>query len=703
MISTENGLLKNKTRILVTNNLSVLPRTDHIFVLKNGTIIESGPYKNLIKDGNYFSNLIKQYTTSNVKEDEDKDGTLKDKNEIKKKDETLIDKKELNTKINKLVEKEAALEGQVKFQVYLRYLKAITAIWCITIIINYMLSQISNIASSLWLSKWSQDSVESSNINDKDEQQFDTMKYLLVYGVIGIFQGIFQAFGWLALTKGIIRSARFLHDKMLNTIFHSKMAFFDVTPLGRILNRFSKDIDVCDSTIQGNFRILITCLFGTLATLLIITVKLPIFLVIIAPVSIFFYFIQRLYISTARQLKRIESITKSPVYSHFSETLSGVQTIRAYCAEERFAKKSDNNVDINNSCQIAIIVSNRWLSIRLELIANFIVLFSAIFAVIYRQKMDSASVGLIITYALNTTQNLNYLVRASTDIETNIVSVERILEYTDLTTEAEWQIKETAPDSQWPKMGRIEFDQYATRYRPGLDLVLKGITATVEPGEKIGIVGRTGAGKSSLTLALFRLIEPAEGTIRIDGIDISKLGLHNLRQRLTIIPQDPVLFSGTLRSNLDPFDKLSDTDIWKCLEHAHLKEFAQNIKGQLSYEISEGGSNLSVGQRQLVCLARALLRKTKILILDEATAAVDMETDSLIQKTIRDSFSDCTILTIAHRLNTILDSDRILVLDKGLVAEFDTPKNLLSNTKTIFYSMAKAAGLVEDSSEQKSS
>ncbi|OTF83112.1 hypothetical protein BLA29_009229, partial [Euroglyphus maynei] len=261
------------------------------------------------------------------------------------------------------------------------------------------------------------------------------------------------------------------------------------------------------------------------------------------------------------------------------------------------------------------------------------------------------------------TQNLNYLVRSTTDIETNIVSAERILEYTDLSVEAEWEINDTAPPNNWPQQGRIEFIEYGTRYRPKLDLVLKNITAIIEPSEKIGIVGRTGAGKSSLTLALFRLIEPANGCIRIDGIDISKIGLHQLRNRLTIIPQDPVLFSGTLRTNLDPFSDFTDDQIWRCLELAHLKQFTLSLDGQLEYEISESGSNLSVGQRQLVCLARALLRKTKILVLDEATAAVDMETDSLIQQTIRKSFMDCTILTIAHRLNTIMDSDRILVLD----------------------------------------
>lgn len=279
--------------------------------------------------------------------------------------------------------------------------------------------------------------------------------------------------------------------------------------------------------------------------------------------------------------------------------------------------------------------------------------------------------------------------------------MERILEYTDLPLEADWIVESNSPPKDWPTMGRIEFVNYAARYRTGLDLVLKDITATIEPCEKIGIVGRTGAGKSSLTLALFRLIEPANGTIRIDGIDIVKLGLHQLRKCLTIIPQDPILFSGTIRSNLDPFNDFSDEALWLCLELAHLKEFVRSLDKNLEYEINEGGSNLSVGQRQLICLARALLRKTKILILDEATAAVDMETDSLIQRTIKQSFNDCTILTIAHRLNTVLDSDRILVLDDGRIAEFDSPANLLANVNSIFYSMVQSSGLLTENNELK--
>lgn len=265
------------------------------------------------------------------------------------------------------------------------------------------------------------------------------------------------------------------------------------------------------------------------------------------------------------------------------------------------------------------------------MVGNLIILFAALFAVLGRENMSAGLVGLSVSYALQITQTLNWLVRMTSDVETNIVAVERIKEYGETKQEAPWEIANKTVPSNWPENGRVEFKDFQVRYREGLELVLKGISFTVEGGEKVGIVGRTGAGKSSLTLSLFRIIESAGGSIIIDGLDVSTLGLHSLRSRLTIIPQDPVLFSGSLRINLDPFNKHSDDEVWRALEHAHLKAFVKGLSAGLNHEVAEGGENLSVGQRQLICLARALLRKTKVLILDEATAAVDLETDDLIQ------------------------------------------------------------------------
>ncbi|XP_032125533.1 multidrug resistance-associated protein 1 isoform X6 [Sapajus apella] len=335
----------------------------------------------------------------------------------------------------------------------------------------------------------------------------------------------------------------------------------------------------------------------------------------------------------------------------------------------------------------------RWLAVRLECVGNCIVLFAALFAVISRHSLSAGLVGLSVSYSLQVTTYLNWLVRMSSEMETNIVAVERLKEYSETEKEAPWQIQETAPPNSWPQVGRVEFRNYCLRYREDLDFVLRHINVTINGGEKVGIVGRTGAGKSSLTLGLFRINESAEGEIIIDDINIAKIGLHNLRFKITIIPQDPVLFSGSLRMNLDPFSQYSDEEVWMSLELAHLKDFVSALPDKLDHECAEGGENLSVGQRQLVCLARALLRKTKILVLDEATAAVDLETDDLIQSTIRTQFEGCTVLTIAHRLNTIMDYTRVIVLDKGEIQEYGAPSDLLQQ-RGLFYSMAKDAGLV---------
>lgn len=298
----------------------------------------------------------------------------------------------------------------------------------------------------------------------------------------------------------------------------------------------------------------------------------------------------------------------------------------------RFIEESEHKVDFNQICYYPSIIANRWLAVRLEMVGNLIILFAALFAVFSKDSLSPGLVGLSVSYALQVTQTLNWLVRMTSDVETNIVAVERIKEYGETKQEADWVSSTDANlPKNWPEQGQVVFRDFQVRYREGLDLVLRGITFTVQGGEKVGIVGRTGAGKSSLTLALFRIIESAGGQIIIDGHDISKLGLHALRSRLTIIPQDPVLFSGTLRINLDPFNTHSDDDIWRALEHAHLKAFVKGLAAGINHEVTEGGENLSVGQRQLVCLARALLRKTKVLVLDEATAAVDLETDDLIQ------------------------------------------------------------------------
>ncbi|GMT22975.1 hypothetical protein PFISCL1PPCAC_14273, partial [Pristionchus fissidentatus] len=355
---------------------------------------------------------------------------------------------------------------------------------------------------------------------------------------------------------------------------------------------------------------------------------------------------------------------------------------------------SENKVDTLIRCRYPNVVSNRWLAVRLEFIGNCVILFAALFAALSKELVWGISAGLVgvsVTYALQVTDVLNFVVRQMSVLEANIVSVERVAEYTEMPNEAEWVSETSKPPANWPSEGAVTIANYSTRYRPGLDLVLRGITARVKSGEKIGIVGRTGAGKSSFALALFRMIEPAGGSISIDGRETTTMGLHDLRKRLTIIPQEPVLFSGSLRFNLDPFGDYSDEQLWRALQLAHLETFIKTLPTGLDHAISESGENISVGQRQLVCLARATLRSSKILVLDEATAAVDLTTDNLIQATIRNHFKDCTVFTIAHRLNTILDYDRIMVLEQGEIAEMDTPANLMADKTSIFSRMLEDA------------
>jgi len=595
-----------------------------------------------------------------------------------------LEKVELTNQTNAIITEEKSETGRVKRSVFYTYAKSLGLVSTILVFFFGFCGEGFLIGSRMWLAKWSSDT--NITVPERD-------LYLIVYSVIGVSQGIFIWMENLLLAWCSVKASKALHDNLLESTLRCPMSFFETTPMGRIVNRFSKDIHTIDEMIPNSFKSFISTFMTMIGTIFVISYSTPVFLAVLLPIALTYFFTQRFYVATSRQLKRIESVKRSPIYNHFFESINGASTIRAFGYKDKFIEENIRKVDIDQSAWFPALCSNRWLAMRIELCGNFITFFAALFCIIRRGEISPGIAGLSISYALQVTQTLNWLVRMTSELETNIIAVERVKEYIDTPNEASWQINETKPDSSWPQSGEVEFTDYSLRYREGLDLVLKDICYKVKPNEKVGIVGRTGAGKSSLTLALFRIIEASGGNIIIDGIDISKLGLKDLRSKLTIIPQDPVLFSGTLRFNLDPFNAYSDADIWRILEVSNLKTFVGGLAEQLEYEVIESGDNLSVGQRQLICLGRALLRKTKILILDEATAAVDMETDALIQETIRREFQDSTILTIAHRLNTIIDYDRILVLSAGEVAEFDTPQNLLDDKSSMFHIMAKDAGL----------
>ncbi|XP_050313202.1 multidrug resistance-associated protein 1-like [Anthonomus grandis grandis] len=748
-----NGMLKNKTRILVTHAITYLPQTDNIVVLKKGEVTESGSYLQLLETKGAFAEFLQQHITEEVLDEEVLDelqeqlektpiaqeliktisrqrsrisesgsvgsqqginaiGRTESRESLRsnrsRKPSIALRKRSVAKSVSgkeepakngtpkpgrdrgKLIEAERAEKGNVKMGVYWYYLNAVGLLFLSGTVLWSLSFQGFQIGTNVWLGRWSEDDRMYQN-GTLDTGLRDM--YLGGYGGLGLGQAVSMLLCAMIFAKGTMEAAAKLHNLMLHNIMRLPMSFFDTTPSGRILSRFSGDVIGIDIRLPMAFNVFINNSFRVLGTIGVICFTTPLFIAVIIPLLALYIFIQRYYVATSRQLRRIESVTRSPIFTHFSETVSGTTVIRAYGQTERFTTVSDERVDKNQKVIYPNNTSGRWLAVRLEMIGNLIILFAALLAVFNTTGLSPALVGLSVSYSMNITNTLNFLVRMISDVETTIVAVERMKEYSEKPQEASWEIASTKPSPEWPEKGQVEFKDYSVRYRPGLDLVLQKINFNVHGGEKVGIVGRTGAGKSSLTLSLFRIIEAAEGQIRIDGKTIGELGLHDLRSKLTIIPQDAVLFSGTLRMNLDPFNLYADQDVWSALELAHLKEFVKDLAAGLNHKVSEGGENLSVGQRQLICLARALLRKTKILILDEATAAVDLETDDLIQKTIRTAFADCTVLTIAHRLNTIIDSDRVLVLDKGQIAEFESPNKLLENKESIFFGMCKDAGL----------
>ncbi|KAF8937351.1 multidrug resistance-associated protein 3 [Dissophora ornata] len=725
-----NGLLKDKTRILVTHAIHHLEHTDQIIVIKDGQIAEVGEYDVLMAAKDSLYQLITDYSVNQgikrkEKNDEkseaqgDEDDDTQDGNEI---DANAIAKSDDKAE---LIADEKMATGSVSWNVYNIYIKAASYKYSIFVLFLFVCAQALQIGTNLWLQYWS--SVAGTG-------RHTIAEFLGVYATLIFIYMVFNVFSaYITMVMAAIRASTRLHDRLLTKMSRLPMSFFDTTPLGRIVNRFSSDIFSVDELTPWNFINVILCATSVLGTIIVIGTTTPVFLAIVPPLVIIYLLVQAYYIRTSRALKRIDSVSKSPIYQHFSETLSGVTTIRALGANERFISDNAAKADLAANAYFSWITSNRWLQIRLETLGSVIVLAAGLFAVLSRNSLNASNVGLALSYAMSVTQDITWLVRSYCDLQNQLVAVERIDEYANKNPEAPTETDVKLPEN-WPNAGHVEFKNYSARYRQGLELVVRNISFEVQPAEKVGICGRTGAGKSSLTLALFRIIEAANshwakagdngsgqevetindekagklegveieedgGSIWIDGVDISTVGLTYLRQHLSIIPQEPTLFVGTVRENLDPFNELEDADLWEALERAHLKEQISSLAGGLSFKVSQNGDNFSVGQRSLICLARALLRKTKILILDEATAAVDVETDELIQKTIRAEFKDRTILTIAHRIKTIMDSDKILVLEKGRVEEFESPQTLLQRPDSLFYQLAMQAGEIKHSDE----
>lgn len=733
-VISEDGLLATKTRILATNSLSVLSKSNNICLLEDKTIFEQGGFDRLMNLRGHFYDLVNGFgrdennSNGNSPDDSETSSDTDISSFADADNDTLSSSQELiqgqypqeqqqeqhhhqrqgrrhtlrrasaasfkthsskpmiPKKTAKI--KETSQKGRVKWHVYKRYAKACGKFPLFASVFTISAAALSSLFGNIWLKEW----VESS------DQKQGTNLFFWIGGfmALGILAALLSSLRRIVCrTFCGLRASKFLHDTMVISVIRSPMVFFETTPVGRIINRFSSDVNELDENLQTSFIDLGSMIVRLLVAIGIVVFSAPIVLLVMIPLSCLYNYYQRYYQSASRELKRLMSMSRSPIFSHFQESLNGVSTIRAFDQIDRFKHMNENSIDIHIKVLYLFRSTNKWLSVRLQSLGALIVL-TTVGAIVFGATKNAFSpgmIGIMLTYVLEITDLLSSIVRAVVSMETSIVGVERVLEYCDLPGEKADVVDSNRPFDSWPEQGAIKFRDYSTRYRDNLDPVLNEVSLDINPREKVGVVGRTGAGKSSLVMALFRIIEPTGGYIEIDGVDITQLGLHDLRSRLSIIPQDSQVFQGTIRQNIDPFSRFSDEDVWRVLEHSHLKIHVESMEGGLEAAVSEGGSNLSTGQRQLMCLCRALLQNSSILVLDEATASVDVETDQLVQETIRREFKDRTIVTIAHRLNTVMDSDKIVVIEKGKIAEVDTPDNLLKK-KTLFYSLCKEGGVI---------
>ncbi|XP_035660614.1 ATP-binding cassette sub-family C member 8-like isoform X1 [Branchiostoma floridae] len=522
----------------------------------------------------------------------------------------------------------------------------------------------------------------------------DTTGYYIT-GYTGLSVGaiVLTAAAVAAAILTSLRGARVMHDRMVHNIVRAPLRFFDTTPTGRILNRMAGDQGSLDNNLPGNMELFLRSGLKIVSAIVAVAVITPYFLIGMIPIIVFYYFMQKIYRATARELKRINLMKESPVYSQLSQSFGGLSTIRAYRAEERFTKQMMERLNDSFVPLLYSMGAEGWMGVRLVCAGAVIIFVAGLSSVVagLHGLVSPAWVGLAISYAIRMQVQMFSVVSAFAKVEANMTSVERVENYSRVPGEIYERISgNTIPPEEWPASGTVQLESVSARYDQTLDPVLTMVTANIRAGEKVGICGRTGSGKSSLTLTLFRMIDMFEGVISIDGVDISRVPLTLLRSRLSIIPQDPVLFSGTIRFNLDPEEDSDDDELWRALEIAQLKDVVTDLPSKLDEMVTEGGENFSVGQRQLFCLARAFVRKSRILIMDEATASVDMETDAILQDVIKVAFGDRTVITVAHRIATILNSDRILVLDQGKLVENDSPDNLLKKPDGLFTAMVKA-------------
>ena len=683
--------MTGRTRILVTNATQYLHKCDYIVVLENNTIAYQGTYDQLKASNIDLMALLTEEDGSSsfsasrrsMHEQEEKSRRESQQEAISHPNEE-VEKEE-----GQLTTEETKRSGSISLDVYKYYFKAVGMCLLAVVLLSFVVATTATIISQVILSNWSGDKSCAGEYNEVCKNA--TSHYILTYGICIICYAIFTILRVYLSIPARVKAAQNIHDNLTNVILDAPVAFHDVTPVGRVLNRFNRDMVMVDDEMPRSADMFLNQLFMLIAECInIIWTTRGIMLPVIIIAFVIYGVIQQHFRRANTDIQRIESLSRSPIFTDFQGVLNGSPSIRAYNHQDRFIAGIEKKVNVNSNVNYIYQCGQAWLSLRSDIIAAFIMAAVAVISNFASSWMSASLLGLALSSCSGLGNQMKQTVRMMAQTEAMFNSVERIKEYVDTVKPEPPMITDVRPPQGWPSEGRIEYVNAKLRYRDG-PLVMKGVNLSINPHEKVGVVGRTGAGKSTMMIALFRITDLCDGCIKIDDVDLGKLGLEDVRRALCIIPQDPVLFSASVRFNLDPFNESTDEDIWSVLEQVELKDVIDRLPKKLDDAVAEGGSNFSVGQRQLICMARALLRKSKILIMDEATASLDNETDIFLQKMIRKQFASCTTLTIAHRLNTIMDSNRVCVMDAGVVAEYDTPYNLLHKENGIFRGMVVAA------------
>ena len=667
--------LEGKTRVIVTHALQYLKYMNRIIYMKNGRIEWVGTFEE-IQNQDFFISMKKLSKLSVENNEEEK----------KEKSNVMKDFTESGREIIKIIKEEDEEIGSVKFGVYISYSRYLGGNTFLLIVIFIMLMwQANKGGSDLWLAYWSlpENQDESQENPDSKWTFYGIYCSLALSSVFFIFLRIFM------LTRGIVRLGRYLHKDMIIKLVRAPINLFhEIIPRGQIFNRLSKDLDSLNISAFTVGDCLV-CFLSAIGSFVLCAIYDPFSILYMPIILVCGFFITKFYLIGSRPLTRLEAISRSPILNTINETIPGYGSIKAFGKENNYLDKFYSKINDCFNINICLRGIKMWLQEMFKLLSVFYLIYLVLNTIFNEDEVTSQSVGITFTYSVILQENLGWGFSIAADLENIMISLERCLQYTRIESEAPNKIipkDEELIEKKWPNEGKIKFENYSVKYRPNTEIVLKNLNFEIKPNEKIGIVGRTGSGKSTICLCLFRILEPLEGTIYIDDEDITKIGLEILRKNLTIIPQDPCLMEGSLKYNIDPFDSKDDKEIISILKKIGF-EYTESDAQILNRKIEQGGSNLSVGEKQLVCIARAIIRKTKIVVMDEATANIDMKTEEKIQKALQYVLNNSTVITVAHRIKTIINYDRILVLDNGNIIEYDSPDNLLKNEKSLFFEL----------------